>query len=79
MKKTKILKILSVILFMVPGFYNLSLAGNCTTHNNDEESGTADIQAIYEIPCEISGITLMAETDEICITLKEKISSHDHD
>ena len=63
---------------MVPGFYNLSLASNCTTHN-DGERGTADIQTIYEIPCEISGITLMAETEEICTTLKEKISSHDHD
>jgi hypothetical protein len=62
---------------MVPGFYNLSLASNCSTHN-DVESENTETQ-LYNFPCEISGTILMAESEEICTNLKEKISSHDHD
>ena len=79
MKKTKLFKILSVIFLMVPSFYSLSIASNCTAHQDDQKSETAEMQSVFETPCEISGIILMAETKEICSTLKNKISSHDHD
>ena len=78
MKTIKFLKILCTIFLILPSFYNSSFASNSSTHN-DGETGTKATQTIYEIPCEISGIILMAETEEICSTLKEKISNHDHD
>ena len=73
----KIFRIFTIIFLMMPGFYNLSLASNCSTHN-DGENENKETQ-LYNIPCEISGIILMAESEEICTNLKEKISNHDHD
>ena len=78
MKKVKLFKILTIILLMVPSFYNVSLATNCSTHEVKENENT-DIQLNYNFPCEISGLILMAETEEICSNLNKKISSHDHD
>ena len=78
MKKMKLFKILTIILLMMPSFYNLSLASNCSTHEVIENENT-DIQLNYDFPCEISGIILMAESEEICSNLNKKISSHDHD
>lgn len=74
----KLLKILTIIFLIVTSFYNLSLASNCSNHN-DEENENTDTQLNYNFPCEISGTILMAESEEICTNLKEKISSHDHD
>ena len=73
----KLFRILTIIFLMVPGFYNLSLASNCSTHNDGENENTET--QLYNFSCEISGTILMAESDEICTNLKEKISSHDHD
>ena len=73
----KLFRILTIIFLMVPGFYNLSLASNCSTHN-DGKNENKETQ-LYNFPCEISGTILMAESEEICTNLKEKISSHDHD
>ena len=73
----KLFRILTIIFLMVPGFNSLSLASNCSTHN-DGENENKETQ-LYNIPCEISGIILMAESEEICTNLKEKISNHDHD
>ena len=73
----KILRILTIIFLIVPSFYNLSLASNCSTHNDGENENTET--QLYNFPCEISGTILMAESEEICTKLKEKISSHDHD
>ena len=66
----KLFKILTVILLMVPSFYNVSLAS---------ENENTETQLNYDFPCEISGIILMAESEEICSNLNKKISSHDHD
>ena len=77
-KDMKLFKIFTIILLMVLSFYNVSLASNCSTHEVKENENT-DIQLNYDFPCEISGIILMAETEEICLSLKKKISSHDHD
>ena len=74
----KLLRILTIIFLIVSSFYNLSLASNCSNHN-DEENENTDTQLNYNFPCEISGTILMAESEEICTNLKEKISSHDHD
>ncbi len=78
MKNIKLLKIICVSFLILLSFYNSSLASNLSTHN-DVEIGTAVTQTTYEVPCEISGIILMAETEEVCSILKEKISNHDHD
>ena len=78
MKKVKLFKILTIILLMVPSFYNVSLASNCSTHEASENENT-ETQLYYDFPCEISGIILMAESEEICSNLNKKISSHDHD
>ena len=77
-KDMKLFKIFTIILLMVPSFYNVSLASNCSTHEVKENENT-DIQLNYDFPCEISGIILMAESEEICSNLNKKISSHDHD
>ena len=77
-KKMKLFKVLTIILLMMPSYYNMSLAGNCSTHVVSENENTEN-QLNYDFPCEISGIILMAESEEICTSLKEKISSHDHD
>ena len=74
----KLFKILTIILLMVPSFYNVSLASNCSTHETSENENT-ETQLNYDFPCEISGIILMAESEEICSNLNKKISSHDHD
>lgn len=74
----KLFKILTIILLMVPSFYNVLLASNCSTHETSENENT-ETQLNYDFPCEISGIILMAESEEICSNLNKKISSHDHD
>ena len=56
----------------------MSLASNCSTHEASENENT-ETQLNYDFPCEISGIILMAESEEICSNLNKKISSHDHD
>ena len=77
-KKMKLFKILTIILLMMPSLYNVSLASNCSTHEVKENENT-DIQLNYDFPCEISGIILMAESEEICSNFNKKISSNDHD
>jgi len=47
MKKTKLFKILSVIFLMVPSFYSLSIASNCTAHQDDQKSETAEMQSVF--------------------------------
>ena len=74
----KLFKVLTIILLMVPSCYNMSLAGNSSTPKVIENENTEN-QLNYDFPCEISGIVLMAESEEICSNLNEKISSHDHD
>ena len=78
MKKMKFFKILTIILLMVPSFYNVLLASNCSSHKVSENENT-DTQLNYNFPCEISGVILIAESEEICSKLNKKISSHDHD
>ena len=73
----KLFKILTIIFIMVPSFYNVSLASNCSTHEASENENTET--QLYNFPCEISGTILMAESEEICTNLNVKISRHDHD
>ena len=71
------LKIALILLLFVQSLNNLSLADNTTAHTHEDND--IDIQLTYEYPCEISGTILMATSKEVCLKLKEKISSHDHD
>ena len=70
----KLIAILSIILSLSAN----SFASMHSAHSSDDDNKSSD-KMTYTTPCEISGIILMAESEEICTNLKEKISSHDHD
>ena len=50
----------------------------CTAHSSDDENISSNKMS-YSTPCEISDTVLMASSEEVCMSLKEKISNHDHD
>ena len=53
-------------------------ASMCTAHSSDDENKSSN-KLTYSTPCEISDTILMASSEEVCVSLKEKISNHDHD
>ena len=55
-----------------------SYASMCTSHSSNDENKSSN-KTIYSTPCEISDTVLMASSEEVCMSLKEKISNHDHD
>ena len=67
--------LVSIIVFslLTPSLY----ASMCSSHSSDENESTNKIS--YSTPCEISDTVLMASSEEVCMSLKEKISNHDHD
>ena len=72
-------KYFSVILFITI-FSTSMYSSNCTSHAHEKENkNILNSNVTYDVPCEISGTTLMAVTIESCEKLKEKISNHDHD
>ena len=72
----QIIKLTSIALF---SFISLNLhASMCTSHTSDN-SNKYILKTSYEYPCEISDTILMASSEEVCLTLKEKISNHDHE
>ena len=72
----KTLRIILVTIFslMSSGSY----ASMCTAHSSDDENKSLNKMS-YSTPCEISDTVLMASSEEVCMSLKEKISNHDHD
>ena len=69
------------ILIFVLNMLKIPLnASNCTSHAHEKENKiTLNSNLTYDVPCEISGTTLMAVSKESCERLKVKISNHDHD
>jgi hypothetical protein len=49
-----------------------------TTHLSDDENKSSNKMS-YSTPCEISDTVLMASSEEVCMSLIEKIANHDHD
>ena len=55
-----------------------SYASMCTSHSSNDVNKSSNKMS-YSSPCEISDTVLMASSEEVCMSLKEKISNHDHD
>ena len=55
-----------------------SYSSMCTAHSSDDENKSSNKMS-YSTPCEISDTVLMASSEEVCMSLKEKIANHDHD
>ena len=55
-----------------------SYANMSTTHLSDDENKSSNKMS-YSTPCEISDTVLMASSEEVCMSLIEKIANHDHD
>ena len=72
----KTLRIILVTIFSL--ITTSSYASMCTAHSSDDENKYFS-NTSYNTPCEISDTVLMASSEEVCLSLKEKISNHDHD
>ena len=73
------MQILKIILFTIFSFITTnSYASMCSAHSSDDENISA-VMMTYNTPCEINDTVLMASSKEVCMTLKEQISNHDHD
>jgi len=69
-----------LVIFFITMLKTTIYASNCTSHAHEKENKIIlNSNVTYDVPCEISGTTLMAVTIESCEKLKEKISNHDHD
>ncbi len=55
-----------------------SYASMCTSHSSNDVNKSSNKMS-YSSPCEISDTVLMASSEEVCMSLKDKISNHDHD
>ena len=72
----KTLRIILVTIFSL--ISTSSYASMCSAHSSDDEN-ISSVVMTYNTPCEISDTVLMASSEEVCVSLKEKISNHDHD
>ena len=72
----KTLRIILVTIFS--SITTSSYANMSTTHLSDDENKSSNKMS-YSTPCEISDTVLMASSEEVCMSLIDKISNHDHD
>ena len=73
------MKISKIILVTIFSFIaTKSYASMCSAHSSDDEN-ISTVMLTYNTPCEINDTVLMASSEEVCMTLKEQISNHDHD
>ena len=72
----KTLRIILITIFSL--ISTSSYASMCTAHSSDDENKYLSNMS-YNTPCEISDTVLMASSEEVCMSLKEKIANHDHD
>lgn len=73
------MKTLRIILVTIFSFITTSsFASMCTAHLSNDENKSSNNMS-YSTPCEISDTVLMASSEKVCMSLKEKISNHDHD
>ena len=73
----KTLRIIMVTIFSL--ITTSSYASMCTAHSSNDENKSSNNKMSYSTPCEISDTVLMASSEEVCMSLKEKIANHDHD
>ena len=73
------MKKLRIILVTIFSFITTSsFASICTTDSSNDVNKSSNKMS-YSSPCEISDTVLMASSEEVCMSLKDKISNHDHD
>ena len=73
------MKKIRILLIVIFSFASISsYASMCTAHSSNDEN-KASSKMSFSSPCEISDTVLMASSEDVCLTLKEKISNHDHD
>ena len=73
------MKTLRVILITIFSFITTSsFASMCTAHSSNYENKSSNKMS-YRSPCEISDTVLMASSEEVFMSLIEKIANHDHD
>ena len=72
----KTIRIIVVTIF--PLITTSSYANMSTAHLSDDENKSSNKMS-YSTPCEISDTVLMASSEEVCMSLIEKIANHDHD
>ena len=73
MKKLRIILVTIFSSITTSSYANMS-----TTHLSDDENKSSN-KMFYSTPCEISDTVLMASSEEVCMSLIEKIANHDHD
>ena len=72
----KTLRIILVTIFSL--ITTSSYANMSTAHLSDDENKSSNKMS-YSTPCEISDTVLMASSEEVCMSLIEKIANHYHD
>ena len=73
------MKTLRIILVTILSLITTSSYANMSTaHLSDDENKSSNKMS-YSTPCEISDTVLMASSEEVCMSLKKKISNHDLD
>ena len=73
------MKTLRIILVTIFSFITTSsFASICKTDSSNDVNKSSNKMS-YSTPCEISDTVLMASSEEVCMSLIEKIANHDHD
>ena len=73
------MKKIRILLIAIFSFASISsYASMCTAHSSNDENKTSSKMS-FSTPCEISDTVLMASSEDVCLALKEKFSTHDHD
>ena len=72
----KTLRIILVTIFSL--ITTSSFASMCTAHSSNDENKYLNTMS-YSTPCELIDTVLMADAEEVCMILIEKIANHDHD
>ena len=73
------MKTLRVILITIFSFITTSSFASISTTDSSNDVNKSSNKMSYSSPCEISDTVLMASSEEVCMSLKDKISNHDHD
>ena len=73
------MKTLRIILVTIFSFITTSSFASISTTDSSNDVNKSSNKMSYSTPCEISDTVLMASSEEVCMSLIEKIANHDHD
>ena len=73
------MKTLRIILVTIFSFITTSSFASISSTDSSNDVNKSSNKMSYSSPCEISDTVLMASSEEVCMSLKDKISNHDHD